>query len=86
MSMAPYIHTYVYVEGLGSRRYIHTYIHTYINTYVYGAQHTHTHVQLNSGAIDVADDGELFGIEMEETAEERRKMLINAEKLDRFRV
>ena len=55
------------------RGYIHTYIHTY-------------YVQLNSGALDVADDGELFGIEMEETAEERRKMLINAEKLDRFRV
>jgi hypothetical protein len=37
---------------------------------------------LQSGAIDVADDGELFGLEMEETSEERLKMLENAEKLD----
>lgn len=37
---------------------------------------------LHSGAIDVADDEELFGLEIEETSEERKKMLENAEKLD----
>lgn len=37
---------------------------------------------LNTGAIDVADDDALFGLEMEETSEERKKMLENAEKLD----
>ena len=36
---------------------------------------------LNTGVIDVADD-ELFGLEIEETSEERKKMLENAEKLD----
>jgi hypothetical protein len=38
---------------------------------------------LHTGAIDVADDDQLFGLEMEETSEkERKKMLENAEKLD----
>ena len=37
---------------------------------------------LNRGAIDVTDDDELFGIELEETAEDRRKMQENVEKLD----
>jgi len=37
---------------------------------------------LHTGVIDVADDDEMFGLEVEETSEERQKMLENAEKLD----